>query len=474
MTENQLLLAKYVQSGSESAFRELVGRYLNFVYSTAVRLVGRDSHLAEDVTQTVFIHLARKAHRLPGDVALGGWLHRDTCNVASKMIRGQLRRQARERQAAEMNALPDHSQENLANIAPILDDAINGLGSEDRAAILFRFFEQMDFRSVGQALGSSEDAAKKRVNRALDKLHHRLRAKGVALPVTALAAALGAGVVQAAPAGLLSNIACTALAATTAGGAAGFTLIKLMTTSKLSLGLASAVVVAGAVFAAKQQQTMAQLRDESALLRHQNQQTLSELQRLSNRLARATNDQAGSAARLQELLRLRGEIGTLKQQLANAAKGREQNELQQPAQAVGDPSNDKARGLGRDTKIVGNAFRAYALHHQGQLPSDFSQALPAIAEELRNDSNPGHTPLDEAEFIAQVTNRFEIVYTGSITDEADGERILIQEKQPTQASDGSWVKVYGLVDGRGQMIRAQDGNFENWEKNHIASSGAER
>jgi len=472
MTDNQTLLAEYAQSGSESAFRELVGRYINFVYSTAVRLVGGDSHLGEDVTQTVFMHLARNAHRLPDNVMLGGWLHRDTCNVASKLMRGQRRRQARERQAAEMHTLEDHSEENLARIAPVLDDAINRLEAEDRAAILLRFFEQMDFRSVGQALGSTEDAAKKRVSRALDKLHHQLSVRGVALSITALAAALATGVVKAAPVGLLSNVAGTALAGGAVGGGAGLTLIKLMTTSKIGLSLASAIAVAGVVFAAKQQQTVTRLREESALLRQQSQQAVSEVQRISNQLAQATSDQTGSEAQLRELLRLRREVGELKQQL-EAAKTREKNAQQQQASTVTNASDDKANNFtkGRDAKIVGYAFRMYALNHHDQLPTDFSQAVPYMAEALRNDLNPGDTLRDEAEFITQVTNRFEIVYTGSITNEEDREKILIREKQPTLTSGGSWVKAYGFVDGTGQMHSEPDGNFENWEKQHTSGLG---
>src|SRR5579859_5291096 len=157
MTDSQTLLAHYVEAGSEAAFRELVTRYLALVYSTAVRLVGGDTHLAEDVTQTVFVDLARTAGSLPERVMLGGWLHRHTCFVASKTLRGERRRQLRERQAAEMNALQDHTQANLAQLSPVLDEAIDQLDAEDRSAILLRFFEQLDFRSVGRMLDTNED-----------------------------------------------------------------------------------------------------------------------------------------------------------------------------------------------------------------------------------------------------------------------------------------------------------------------------
>src|SRR6266446_1682617 len=161
MTDSQRLLADYVTNRSDQAFRELVTRYLDLVYSTAVRLVSGDIHRAQDVAQTVFVDLARKAPALPRDVMLGGWLHRHTCFVASKIMRRRRRRESRERQAVEMNAQQDHSKANLAEVAAILDEAINTLGAADRDAILLRFFEQRDLRSVGQALGTSEDTAQK-------------------------------------------------------------------------------------------------------------------------------------------------------------------------------------------------------------------------------------------------------------------------------------------------------------------------
>src|SRR5271169_1778027 len=107
MTESQQLLTDYAKNGSEAAFRELVARYINFVYSTALRLVGGDAHLAEDVTQVVFIGLARKARSLSGEVMLGGWLHQHTFHVATKSVRAERRRQSRESEAAQMNAQSD-------------------------------------------------------------------------------------------------------------------------------------------------------------------------------------------------------------------------------------------------------------------------------------------------------------------------------------------------------------------------------
>jgi RNA polymerase sigma factor (sigma-70 family) len=117
MTDSHELLAEYATTGSEAAFRELVTSYLDLVYSAAVRLVDGDTHRAEDVAQTVFIDLARRAQSLSKEVMLGGWLHRHTCFVAANLMRAERRRQSRERQAVEMNALQDHPEASAAAIA---------------------------------------------------------------------------------------------------------------------------------------------------------------------------------------------------------------------------------------------------------------------------------------------------------------------------------------------------------------------
>jgi len=242
-TGTQELLAEYVKNGSERAFRELVTRYLDLVYSTALRSVGGDTHCAEDISQTVFTDLARLAGRLSKEVMLGGWLHRHTCYVASTFLRGERRREARERRAVEMNAINESPDLGLAQLAPVLDAAINELDEEDRKAILLRFYERKDLRAVGQSLGSSENAAQKRVSRALDRLHSILTHRGVTLSASALAAVLAGEAVTAAPAALVTSIVSTALAGAAAGAGVSVTLVKFGTLAKLKLWFAGAVGV---------------------------------------------------------------------------------------------------------------------------------------------------------------------------------------------------------------------------------------
>jgi RNA polymerase sigma factor (sigma-70 family) len=319
MTDTQQLLAQYVATGSETAFRDLVARYVDLVHSAAIRLVNGDTHRAEDVTQTVFADLARLARTLSREVTLGGWLHRHTCFVASNTMRSERRRQERERQAVEMNASEDHSAANLALLAPILDEAVNQLGAEDRAAILLRFFEQHDFRSVGEALGSNAEAARKRVERALDKLHALLSVRGVTLSVTALATTLATQTVVAAPAGLALTVSTVALTSAAASTGTTLTVLKIMSMTKLKAGIITAVVVAGITIPLViQHQAQTKLTTASEALRQQTErsdQLMKENQRLAQ-LAKQTPPAATVNPSL-ELLRLRGEVARLRQEVAS-------------------------------------------------------------------------------------------------------------------------------------------------------------
>jgi RNA polymerase sigma factor (sigma-70 family) len=273
MTDSQTLLAEYAESSSESAFRELVTRYIGLVYATALRLVEGDTHLAEDVAQTVFVDLARKARGLSRAVMLGGWLHQRTFNVAAPMMRAARRRQAREREAVQMNAMPDDPTADLEQIAPMLDEALTKLGQEDRTAIILRFFERRDFRSIGTALGSNEDAARMRVTRALDKLHLLLKHRGVTLSAAALGAVLSTEAATAPPVGLATSIAGAALAGSAAGGGIMATLLKIGIMTKLKASIIGAVVITGvATTLVVQQQARARLRAQDDSLRQQSDQ----------------------------------------------------------------------------------------------------------------------------------------------------------------------------------------------------------
>ena len=287
MTKNSKhLLAEYAADGSEVAFRELVARYLNLVYSTALRLVGGNAQLAEDVSQSVFLSLARKGRTLSSKVMLGGWLHQHTYHVATRAVRSEQRRQIREREAVEMNTLQDDSGAHWRQLAPILDEAITQLGSEDRTAIVLRYFEQQDFRAVGEALGSTQDAARVRVNRALEKLQALLKQRGVALSVGTLGTLLAAGTVTAAPAGLAMAVSSAALAGATAGTGTTLTFLKLMATTKLKLGLTALVVAGAATTVVIQHHSQVGVRDENQSLRRQIVQLQVDNEDLSNRVTR--------------------------------------------------------------------------------------------------------------------------------------------------------------------------------------------
>jgi RNA polymerase sigma factor (sigma-70 family) len=165
MNDDGQLLGRYAEAGSESAFSEIVSRHIDLVYSTALRQVGGDAHLAQDVAQTVFADLARKARTVSYEGVLTGWLYQATRYAASKVVRTERRRSTREQEAVAMQEVT--SDESWEQLRPVLDEAMGSLGAKDRDAVLLRYFERKELRAVGDALGTSEEAARKRVARDL-------------------------------------------------------------------------------------------------------------------------------------------------------------------------------------------------------------------------------------------------------------------------------------------------------------------
>jgi RNA polymerase sigma factor (sigma-70 family) len=237
MPDDIELLRHYADNGAEVAFTELVQRHLNFVYSAALRRVGGDTHLAEDVAQQVFIALARQAPALSDRTVLTGWLYTTARFVSARVVRTEKRRQAREQEAYIMNqnATPDPDWDRLR---PVLDAAMDRLNDREREALLLRFFEGRPFAEMGAKLSLTEDAARMRVERALDKLRRLLADRGVRSTAAAIAFLLESQSVTAAPAGLAATIAGKSLAASGVASSA-FNIFHIMSTSKLTTGAAA-------------------------------------------------------------------------------------------------------------------------------------------------------------------------------------------------------------------------------------------
>src|SRR4051812_33409641 len=200
LTDNRLL-TDFVAERSEIAFAEIVRRHVNLVYSTALRMTC-DTHAAEDISQGVFLLLAQQARQLTNWPALEGWLHCTARNLAAKYVRSDVRRRTREEEAALMNELLSHDSEvSWKHVAPHLDDALGDLDELDRDALLLRYFKNQDLRTVGATLGVSDDAAQKRVSRAVERLRELLTKRGVTVGTSGLMVVISAKAVQAAPAG---------------------------------------------------------------------------------------------------------------------------------------------------------------------------------------------------------------------------------------------------------------------------------
>ena len=243
------LVRAYALDQSESAFATLVERYVNLVYSAAMRQV-QDPHLAEEITQAVFVVLARKAGTFGAHTILPSWLYRTAGFVAADALRTQRRRAHRE-QEAYMQSLfnePQKSEgETWLQIAPLLDAAIVGLPEKDRHAIVLRFFQNKSLRETGLALGASEEAAKKRVSRALERLQKFFSRHGIISTTSAIAGAISTNSIQAAPVGLTKAITALGLAQGATASASTLTLIKgalkIMAWTKTQSAIITGVVV---------------------------------------------------------------------------------------------------------------------------------------------------------------------------------------------------------------------------------------
>ena len=430
------LLRDYAGTGAEAAFAEIVTRHASLVYSAAMRQVNSHDTAAE-VAQRVFIGLAQDARILSGRLAphasLAGWLCRAARNISLNLRRDEFRRRRREELAMEnLNAPPD-STPDWEKMRPVLDDAMSDLDESDYDAIVMRFFRNQDFHSVGMALGVTDDTAQKRVSRALEKLRGHLSERGIVTGAAALSVVLSAKAIEAAPAGLAASISsATSLAQSAAHTSTAVTITKgiIMTTlQKAFVAAALAAAVGTGIFEARRasalrEQTVSLTAERDALTR----QLQDEREGASRKLAAAQRSSAPASGQLSEIVRLRAQVGQLRDQLAQAravaqdpsaaemnswlerVKKLKDKLAQAPERAIPeyklltdqdwldavrdvkqldtDADYDKAltelnnaakREMGKSVQI---ALRAYSQANNGSLPADFSQLQPYFASAM--------------------------------------------------------------------------------------------
>ena len=466
MTPDSELLAAFARTHSEDAFAELVRRHVGLVYSAAVRQVQGDAHLAEDVAQLVFSDLARKAAALARRDSLTGWLYTSTHFAATKLIRAEARRRRREEHFMGEPTTATSPEANWEEIRPALDAAMHELKAADREAILLRYFENRPFAEVGAKLGVNENAARMRVDRAVEKLRAAFLRRGIPANST-LAAAISAHAVQLAPVHLAATMTTASLASSAAGT---LSFLKIMTTSQLKFGLGALLLAGAATTFLIQHRAQAQLRDENAALRGKLTQLQTDWGGLSNRLALAAASQSAPANQFAELLKLRGEVGSLRNQLAKAGNAVAPTAAR-PAPTAEDPEVQQRKLLvqkmGRARNLVAAAFFGYAEQHQNQAPTNWDQVVGYFDEWERKGLNPGEAMPDTMADFSQLTNEFDFVYQGLTTDIAKpADAIVVKEKQAWQSAAGKWFKTYGFADGHSQIQAQPPEGFEAYEQNH--------
>ncbi len=463
MSESDLeLLKRYTRVRAEDAFTELVRRHVDLVHTAALRQV-HSRQLAEEVAQSTFVKLARLAPQLASDTILTAWLYQVTRREAIDVVRREARRQLREQIATEMNTM-NATTADWTHIEPLLDEAMHALDDTDRAAVLLRYFEKKSLREVGASLGTSDDAAQKRVSRAVERLREFFAKRGITVGASGLVVVITANAVQAAPAGLATTIAT---AAALSGTALTATATKAIAMTTLQKTLIAVTIVAASVATPLviEHQARVALRDENESLRQQLNQLAklsAENERLSNLVAQANSARTLSGDQHNELLRLRGEVGRLRavtqdsvqpktpganEPIESAAKDLlgKVDELKQRLDQMPDKkipeiqfltptdwinfalnanlTNDRSseqslsrvRSGAKDrfAPMLAQALRSYTESNGGQLPIALSQLKPYF-----------DSPVDDV-----ILERYQLLHTGNLS-EVPSEDMLVREKAP--------------------------------------------
>jgi len=478
------LLRRFRESGEDAAFTELVTRHCSLVWATALRITG-DPDLARDVTQTVFAVLARKASRLEDSVVVPGWLHRAARLEAAKQVRNDRRRVHRETAAMKELESDRPPAEMLpaaetVSLQPLLDEALDALGDADRQAVVLRFLSGRSFSEIGTALGVTDDAAQKRVSRALDRMRQWFLERGVPVREGATAACLGAAASVSAPPGLAAGVASAAL-----GGAAGSLAPAgwILMNSKLVIASAAAIAVATVGW---QQLRLGRLEKDNAALR-----------RALADPAPAPVVQAAAAAALPslstedraELLRLRGEVALLREASRGAPAVAAAEARAREAVAAKEALQEEIRfrthriALINAGKTLGLMAATHAVEHQDRWPTSWDEMeaqLPAMGVSPEDAARQEMTP-----------EAFEYLGAGSSREGDLSRQILFRERAARRIPSRSqaaaemgpsllfdmplgdgWERSYVIGDGSVQTRSSPDGDFTRVEQEITGQTAA--
>lgn len=476
-TTDRDLLRRFRDTGEDAAFTELVNRHCSLVWATAIRTTG-DRDLARDVTQTVFTAFARKSSRLVDSVVVPGWLHRAARLEAAKQVRSDRRRIHRETAAMKEHesdpaAAAPPSPAETAALEPLLDEALDALGDADRQAVVLRFLSGRSFAEIGSVLGVTEDAAQKRVSRALDRMRDWFESRGVPVREGLTSACLGAAATLSAPPGLAASVAATALS-----GAGVATLAPagwILMNSKLLITSAAALAVATLGW---QQIRLDRLAADNAALRRalaEPAPVVVATPAATSALPELTGDDRA------ELLRLRGEVARFRDaatagpSLAAAeARARETVAAQE---ALQEEIRFRTRRIAliNAGKNLGLVAHAHSMDHEDQWPASWTEIqdqLPVM----------GISP-EDAEQQAMTSEVFEYLGDGASREGDLSRRILFRERTarriPVRSQAAAelgpgplfdlpmgvgWERSYVMGDGSVQTRSSPDGDFTRVEQ----------
>ena len=491
------LLRQYSETRSEDAFAEIVRRHLDLVHSVALRQV-RSPQGAEEVAQSVFVDLARSAHRLAANTVLAGWLHQVARRTAIDVVRRESKRVARERVAMEIH---DASQGDSVwvRVAPLLDEALQELGAKDRAAILLRFYQNKPLREVAEALGiGGDDAAQKRVSRAVERLRVLFARRGVSLTAGGLAEAIASNAVASSPIQLAGTITSTAMGAATSA-AVGVTGPAIATMNIISKSILTAVIVTAVSTALYQRRQADHWRARVDSLERDVSEAGMDLEKTqADRDAVAAEFAASRVATEQakrdgqELSRLRRDIAELRAAKAgsaaptaaapgtalegwlNRATAYKRLSVRMPDKAIpelrllteedwfelskdplGQPASEvdlndakvarlalsaaRAKAKDRLMRVMSRALEGYANEHDGELPSDPRQLQPHLMN--KRFLGPARVvDVREDAIDSEVLDRYEIVSTGKFAD-VPSDRAIIVEKAPVDPEFDTCLRI---------------------------------